>query len=275
MIVAALGCSDSNAGPKTNDLQSISVSLTPVTAAVGGVATASATGTDSHGRNVTLSDLGWSSSSPSVATISNNGSITAISAGTTTISAVSSGRSAQADFVVTRVPPRLATIAISLAASTIVVNSATAATAVGSDQYGAPIAVTSVAWSSSNNAVAAISSSGNVTGVAVGTATLTATSGAVSGQAAIVVNPIPPILRTIQVTLATSAISVGQATAAMFTAKDQYGAAFAVNVAWASSDASVATVDSNGIVRALKSGSSTITATSGTVQGQAILTVVP
>ena len=46
-------------------------------------------------------------------------------------------------------------------------------------------------------------------------------------------------------------------------------------VVWASSDAQVASVTENGVVKALKAGTANITATSGSASGKAVITVVP
>jgi adhesin/invasin len=63
--------------------------------------------------------------------------------------------------------------------------------AVGQDARGNPVAGTAVTWSTSNAAVATVSANGTVTAHALGTATITAANGAVSGQVQVSVNPVP------------------------------------------------------------------------------------
>src|SRR5205823_3532607 len=84
---------------------------------------------------------------------------------------------------------------------TVVVSPATARVFVGAtrqlgatprDSAGKALSGRAVSWATSNAAVAAVSSSGVVTGVAAGSATITATSEGKSGTAAITVTAAPP-----------------------------------------------------------------------------------
>ena len=81
----------------------------------------------------------------------------------------------------------VATVEVSPPAATVEVGATVALTAVPRDAGGAPLSGCSVTWSSSDSAVATVSSNGLVTGVAVGAATVTATTEGVSGEAAITV----------------------------------------------------------------------------------------
>jgi uncharacterized protein YjdB len=65
--------------------------------------------------------------------------------------------------------------------------------AVTQDAAGNPLADREVSWASSNSAVATVSETGLVTGMAEGTATITATSEGQSGSAAITVVTPPKI----------------------------------------------------------------------------------
>ncbi|WP_428274975.1 Ig-like domain-containing protein [Candidatus Palauibacter sp.] len=68
--------------------------------------------------------------------------------------------------------------------------------------------------------------------------------------------------------------ALGQTIQLTATVRDQYGAVMAgAAVGWASSDASVATVDTSGLVRAAGDGTATITATSGEASASASVTV--
>jgi hypothetical protein len=64
-------------------------------------------------------------------------------------------------------------------------------TAVGQDARGNPVAGTAVAWTTSAPGVATVAANGAVTAHALGTATITATSGTVSAQVPVYVNPQP------------------------------------------------------------------------------------
>ena len=140
------------------------------------------------------------------------------------------------------------------------------------DQNGEVMAGVPVSWSSSDNAVASVNTSGLVTAAGNGTATISATSGTASGTAAVTVAQVPTavVVMPESVTLA----AVGEM--AQFTAEvqDANGNAVAgAEVSWASGDEAVATVDAGGLVTAVANGTATITATSGSLSGSGTVTV--
>src|SRR5207247_809272 len=118
-----------------------------------------------------------------------------------------------------------------------------------------------VSWSSANRSVARGRGSGLGTGLAAGSATLTATSEGQSGTAAIAVTTVP--VASVAVTPASAGIQVGQTAQLTATPKDGSGNALSGRiVTWASSNASVATVNASGLATAVAAGSAMITATS-------------
>jgi uncharacterized protein YjdB len=131
-----------------------------------------------------------------------------------------------------------------------------------------------VTWSSSNELVAAVSATGVVTAVSVGTATITATSESKSGNAAITVTPVP--VASVMVQPTSASLVVGQTTTLTATVTDANGTVVTDRlVTWGSSNMSVATVSSSGVVKAVSTGTATITATSETKSGSTALTVTP
>ena len=87
--------------------------------------------------------------------------------------------------------------------------------------------------------------------------------------------PPAPVATTVTVNPASATLTALEATA-RFTAevRDQNGQVMVgISVAWASGDASVATVDATGLVTAAANGAATITATAGSVSGTATVTV--
>ena len=97
------------------------------------------------------------------------------------------------------------------------------------------------------------------------------------GDGAVEPTPPPPapVATAVAVNPGSAALSALGATA-RFTAevRDQNGQVMAgAAVAWASSDAAVATVDASGVATAAANGSATITATAGSVSGSAAVTV--
>ena len=96
------------------------------------------------------------------------------------------------------------------------------------------------------------------------------------GDGAVEPAPLPaPVATTVTVSPASTALSALGETA-RFTAevRDQNGQVMAgAAVAWASSDASIASVDASGQATSVGNGTATITATVGSVSGSAMVTV--
>ena len=80
-------------------------------------------------------------------------------------------------------------VSVSAPARSIAVGSTAQLSAVAFDETGAQLIGVSFQWSSSNNAIATVSSTGVVTGVAVGSARITALTSTVSGFADVTVGP--------------------------------------------------------------------------------------
>jgi uncharacterized protein YjdB len=111
-----------------------------------------------------------------------------------------------------------------------------------------------------------------VAAVSAGTATITASSEGRSGTATIVVNA--PSVNRVEVTPATASVDVGGSFRLTATVYDSRGNVIpGAQVAWASSDTRIATVDNTGRVVGVKEGSVIITATSGDKAGTAAVTV--
>ncbi|AEA44326.1 Ig-like domain-containing protein [Fluviicola taffensis] len=141
-------------------------------ACIGATTQLSATGTP----NITNP---WASSNTGVATVSNTGLVTGVSAGTTTITYTNSG-SCQTTTVVTinSLPTITGTLSVCAGLTTQLTGSGTANT--------------TNPWTSSNTSVATISNTGLVTGVSAGTATITyLNNNACSQTASITVNALP------------------------------------------------------------------------------------
>jgi len=145
-------------------------------------------------------------------------------------------------------------------------------TATVRDKNGNTLTDRAVTWASSSNSVATVSSSGLATGVAEGTATITATSEGKVGSATVTVTPQP--VASVEVSPTTLDLTVGQTGQLTATPKNASGEALTGRtVSWDSSDDGVATVDSNGLVTAVAAGSATVTATSEGQTGSADITV--
>src|SRR4029077_18136350 len=150
---------------------------------VGATVQLTATPKDALGNPLSGRVVTWSSSNPAVATVSASGLVTGVAAGSATITATSEGQSGTSALTVTNVP--VATVTVSPASASGSVGATVQLTATLKDALGNPLSGRVVTWSSSNPAVATVSASGLVTGVAAGSATITATSEGKSGTSAL------------------------------------------------------------------------------------------
>jgi Protein of unknown function (DUF3443)/Bacterial Ig-like domain (group 2) len=130
-----------------------------------------------------------------------------------------------------------------------------------------------VTWTSSGTGVATISAAGLATSVATGTTTISASSGAVSGTTALTVTTVA--LVSIAVTPANPTIAIGstQQFTATGTLSDNTTLNLTPAVTWGSSTTRVATITAAGVAAPHAAGTSTITATSGNINGSTSLTV--
>ena len=129
----------------------------------------------------------WSSSSPAVATIDASGTLTAIAAGTSTITATVEGKNGSA--IVTVVGPAISSVVVAAPPGTIVPGQTVILVATPKDRNGAVLTGRTIAWKSSDTRIATIDAAGVLTALAGGTTTATATSEGVVGQLVIVVAP--------------------------------------------------------------------------------------
>ena len=145
------------------------------------------------------------------------------------------------------------------------------------DQLDRPLTDATVAWSSGDTAVATVDTSGLVTAVANGSATITALSGEASDSASIVVSQTAAM---VEIAPQTHTLAAGDTVRLAATAADENGHPVAgVVFRWTSSDTAVASVDSLGVVLAVAEGTATITAAvgdaAGGAEGTAEITVLP
>ena len=115
-----------------------------------------------------------------------------------------------------------------------------------------------VVWSTSDATIATVTSAGVLTGVKVGTVTVTGTAGGKSASVIINVKLVP--VKSVTVTVKPSLL-VGESSAAAVVSVDAQGNTLTGRgVAWASRNAGVATVSSAGLVTAVAVGTATIEA---------------
>jgi hypothetical protein len=129
----------------------------------------------------------WTSSSTAVVTVDVTGLARAVAAGTATITAAVDGKAGTAALTVVALP--VATVTLSPTTLSVPFGGTAQLTATLTDTSGAPLTGRTITWSSANAAVATVGSAGLVTGVAIGSTTVTASSEGKSATAAVVVTP--------------------------------------------------------------------------------------
>ena len=178
------------------------------------------------------------------------------------------------EFTFTSGNPILLSIAIAPTDPTIDVGQTQPFTATGTFSDNSTSDITNqVAWASSDQNVATINSAGLATGVGPGTATIGATQGAISGEATLTVNA--PQLQSIAISPQNPTTEVGQTQpfTATGTFSDNSTSDITNQVAWASNDQNVATINSAGLATGVGPGAATIGATQGAISDQTTLTV--
>jgi uncharacterized protein YjdB len=266
-------------------LDAIAVTPTNPSVALGRTKQFTATGTFS---DLTTQDLTtqvtWASDTAATAKVSNapgsQGLATTLQVGTATISATLGTVSGSTLLTVTAAV--LDSIAVTPTAPSLPAGRTLQFTAIGTfSDLTTQDLTAQVTWTSSSTAAATISnaagSQGLATGAQAGGTTISATQGTVSGSTTLTVTA--AVLVSIQVTPITPSISAGrtQQFIATGTFSDTTTKNLTTQVTWASSDAAVATISnaggSQGIATTVAAGTTTISATLGTVSGSTILTV--
>ena len=249
-----------------------SVSVRPTTASLflGQSATLTATVMDANGAIVSGGIVVWSSSDASVATVTQTGQVRALTSGTVTISATSDGKSGSAIVTITTVP--VASVSLLPASATLRRGMTVTLTPTLKDPSGSPLTGRVITWTSSDSTIARVSSVGVVSAIALGSATITATSEGRSGSASIAVVPGP--VATVRLSPSSASVEIHENVSLSATALDGNGDVIpGASFSWRSSDRDVATVSSSGQVSGVSTGTVTITATFGEKSGRATVTV--
>ncbi len=191
VVALAKGCGDGespSAPPTPEPARPTTVMVSPAThelTALGETVQLTAEVRDQNARVMAGATVTWTSSASSVATVDAAGLVRAVGNGTATITA--SAGSASGSTVVT-VTQSVATVDVSPATADLTALGATAQlTAAALDGNGHAVAGAEFSWESSDAAVATVDAAGLVTGVAKGTATITASAGGAQGTAEITV----------------------------------------------------------------------------------------
>lgn len=172
-------------------------------------------------------------------------------------------------------PDTVVSITLSPTSPTLLLGSTEQFAATGTTAGGSTKDVSALAtWSSSNSAVAAISSDGLLTARSAGTTTVTASFQRGSAQTVAAVSS--ATLTALTLSPANTSIVVGATS--QYTATGVFSDGSTQNltgtVTWSSSNGNVATISTAGLATGISAGSTTITAASGSISAQTTLTVL-
>ena len=274
LLAATLGAACGGGGgggsgptPPNSAVALVSVSLPVPDLPVGGTAHATATVTDAGG-SVLGRAVTWTSSSAAIAAVGSDGTVTALSPGSATISATSEGKSGSANLRVANV----AQVVVSPTTLSLYRGQSANLTAGARDVGGVSLTGRTVSWQSSDTTVIRVSSAGVATARQTGSATVSAVAEGIIGTVPSTVAPVP--VKVVSVTPTSQTLVSGEFMRLNVVTRDSSGAVVGGRVVtFAASDTSVARVLPNGIVIARATGSATITATSEGVSGFCALTV--
>lgn len=210
----------------------------------------------------------WSSDNEDVATVDQNGLVTAVAPGTVIITATSGDASATCKITVSAKPIAVEGIELNEKEVTLDVG------AVFTIKYTIdPENATdkTVTWTSSDEKIATVDANGKVTAVAVGEAVITAKVGDKTATCKIIVEPAGIKVSEVTINLTEATIGVDELLylEAIVTPADAIDAA----LTWTSSNEKVAKVDANGVVTAIAPGEAIITAKAGKMSAECKLTV--
>lgn len=211
-------------------------------------------------------DMSYTSSDPAVLVVDENGNIVAVSAGTAEVALSSKdGKITASKTIEVVVTPTdiTTTDELTLTAG----EAATLETAVAPDDA----THVSISYTSSDDAIATVSASGEVTAVAAGDATITAAVDGTALSASCEVTVLPAI-ESVELNYTTLSLQPKGTAQLTYTVAPEEALA-ADTVTYTSSDEAVATVDADGNVTAVADGTATITVDVDSVTAECEVTV--
>ena len=215
--------------------------------------------------NATDPAVTWTSSDPSVASVTENGHVEALQPGQAVITAKAGEK--EATCAVTVNAPYVPVEGITLDRTELTLSKGDKTTLTAT-VLPADATDPTVTWTSSANRYVTVDANGTLTAVRVGTAVITAKAGDYSATC------------TVTVTTPATSISLNYSTYTMRPREElqmvvsaKPTGAVVSGVVWTSSNPAAATIDDNGLVTAVKSGSSVVTATMGDLEATCIIVV--
>jgi uncharacterized protein YjdB len=268
------------AGPAnpTVAVASVAVTLNASSLTVGQTTQGNVTTKDASGNVLTGRTIVWTTSDPTIASVDGSGVLTALKAGSVTVTATSEGKSGTAPLTVTA-PANTPTPAASMTltvAPTITVGQSAQATVTLKDANGNVLTGRTVNWVSSDASIVSVSSSGVVAALKAGGVTITASvDGGVSASAVVSAVAPAPIVKSITLSANATQLNIGQLTQVTAVVRDANGDALTgVPVSFSSNPSGIATVSGSGMVAGVSVGNAAVYAKADTVVRSITITVI-
>jgi uncharacterized protein YjdB len=273
MATATSGSVSSSATLTVTTATLSGITLTPPNPSVasGGSVQLQAVGNFSDGSTQDMtSSVTYTSSKPLIAGVTSSGRVQGLTPGSATITAKSGSISASVSATVTTAT--LQSVTVGTGSLTVAAGVSGQLTAIGSYSDGSTQDLSAtVTWSSSATTVAAVSATGNVTGIAAGSATITASLGPISGTASVTVTPATIVSITVNPLSVTIAAGQSSAFTATATLTDDTTTDVTASVHWSVSNPLLANISNSsgnaGLLTALIAGNATVSASLGSVTG--------
>ena len=219
---------------------------------------------DQSGQVMVDAAVVWESADASVAAVDQNGRVTAVGNGATSLTATTGTATAMVAVSVQQVPNR---IVLSEPPDSLAVGDSIRMTAEALDGLGNPIASVTFEWSSSDTAVATVDREGWVRAWAPGTAQVVVGAAGTTASAVAEIAAVQ-VPNRIVLSEPPDSLAVGDSIRMTAEALDGLGNPIAsVTFEWSSSDTAIATVDQEGWVRARAPGTAQVVVAAGPTAG--------
>jgi uncharacterized protein YjdB len=275
-LLGGCGGGGSSSGSKNvRTITKISISPQNPTLAKGNTLqlTATAIYSDATHQDVTTS-VAWKTNQAAVVAVNAIGSLSAVGVGAAQVAAQYQGVTGSDS--VTVGPAALVSLTVNPGQSSLPIGESEQLTATGIFTDGSQQDLTQSAnWNSSTSGIADVNAIGTTVAVSTGTATITATSGNLTGTALLTVTPAAAIALNIVPNTASMALGSSRQFQAIATFSDGTTQDMTGLVLWSSSEANVANVNSGGLAVAEQVGSTTISAQGNSLSAAASVSVIP
>lgn len=243
----------------TPDACTVTVAPATLTLPVNAASTIVGTAFDCKGNSIRNKKISFSSSNPSVATVTTEGNVIAVGVGGATVSAVANGKSASVQVTVT--PEAAATVTVTPSTLTLRRTNTRQLTATARNNQNTIITGRTFRWGSSNSSIVSVDQNGMLSALTPGTVVISAEADQTVGSATVTVTEIP--IGSCSLAPTNSKLTVSQSVQPAITLRDTANnviSSLGRSIAWTSDNEIAATVSTTGVVTARKAGTARITA---------------